>query len=421
MYQLVSAVGKLRSAGARWKTVDIANVALATLYTQYQEVIATVTNNFFTGQRALYLSAIRGQQSANTQTLPELFASIGNTALPTTTSLPVIQTKTAIYSDAFRARYKVQVVSPNGHVDSGIPESERHWLALTKAGVDYDLFHRSCLVSVNGFFHLTDTNGDRVFVVDGMRSSRLSGRNQLGIYSFREVGALEFIPITESMVHRRYTDVPLKQTLYVDIGTTLAANKAGKTAMLVLGGYLHVLDSESFVRISDSIYGINFENLPLRDRYFESLGQIDLSSLGLTHAVGNPEQIAEAELYSDEVLTKYATLSQSFIVFVNNAELFVERVGLGRSPYPCTYVSHIEPKYPLVTGVGKISDYWRVKEDGRWALTVSDGIRNNLMLNTTPAEDLVSYDGSRQPERRIDYGRAHFLKVGTDIQMISGA
>lgn len=413
MYQLVSAIGKLKSAGARWTTVDITALPLATLYTLYERMVATVTNNFIPGELGLDLMAIRPTYLSSTQTLPEVFQSIGNASLPTTAEIPVLETKYAIYSDAFRSRYKVAAVSPNGHADSDIPMAERPWLALTRPSTDMNLFHRSCLVNVNGLFHLTDTDGTRAYVVDGMKTARFSGQANLGIYSFRELGELEFVPITPAMVHRRYTDAPLNKRLYIDSGVV----RENKTAMLVLGGYLHLLDQETFFRVTDSIYAIDFENFPLRDRYFESSKILDLSVLELEHRVGNDQQISEAQLFSDEVLTRYATLSQSFLVFINNTELFMEREGVQRTVMPNTYTSYTEPKYPLVTGVGKISNYWRVFEDQQWSLNVCDAIRDNMLFNTTPASSLVSYDSAREPYNPIELSRAHFLKVGSDIQV----
>ena len=294
---------------------------------------------------------------------------------------------------------------------------ERDWLCMTKTGINYTLFKNSCLVSVNGFIHMTDTDGTKILVQDGAKSGRIARNNQVGITSFADIGQLEMIPITADMVHRRYTDIPLKTKLYIDIGTP----KPNKTAMLVLGGYLHVLDDSTFSRISDSIFTIDFQNFPLLERYYESSQCIDLSSLGLDVHTENPFIVNVEQLYSDEVLTKYATLSQSFLVFIDTDNLFTETHALHHFSVPGMITSHIEPIYPLITGYGALGDYWRVKEDGQWALTITKGWQENYLFQSTGIENLVNVSDTRCPENPANVGRAHFLKIGTDIRAVIGA
>ena len=411
MYQLISAIGKLRAVGSRWENIDISNLVLADLYSQYTQVYARLSNPFYTGERSLDLEDIRDEYQGSGMTFNAMLNSIGDGALPTTEELHTFETKWALYSDAFRARYKVQPVSPNGHLNSSIPMAERHWLALSKAGVDFNLFYKHCLVSVNGLYHLTDTDGEYGYVVDGMKSCRQSGRNEIGITSFLNIGELEFVPITEAMVHRRYADMALGSVTYLDVGTA----RPGKYAMLVLGGYLHVLDNETFYQVNDAIYAIDFQNFPLRERYFESKGLIDLSSFNLEVFNHNPDQTGEQELYSDETITKYCTLPQSFLVFVDNPNIFKEKVELRPTVLPNMYTSYVEPSYPLVTGAGKLGDYWKTKEHGQWAVNISNGIRHNYTFNTVQESTLVSYDDSSPPFAAVDLSHVYLLKIGTQL------
>ena len=417
MYQLESAVGKLRKTGSRWQAVAIGEVAMSVLYTEYASIIAVLSNSFLPQPVSLDLELIKASYASSPLTFNEMLGALGNASLPTTPVLPELKTRHAIYSDAFRAGYKVNSFSPAGHVNSNVLPGDRHWLALTKPEVDYTLFYKSCLVSINGLVHLTDTDGQAVYVVDGMKSCRQSGRNQIGITSFRELGALEFVPITPQMVHRRYPDRPLAKGLYLDIGTA----KPGKYAMLVLGGYLHVLDSSTFRQVADSIYVIDFQNLPWRDRYYESRGLIDLSSFNLEVTTANEDQLVDAQLYSDEVLTQYATLSQSFLAFIDNPNLFVEREALRRTVLPNIYTSYSQPRFPLVLGVGKLGDYWRTYEHGQWSVTVNDGLRENYVFNTTPEHNLLSIDNTVSPFDDLELSRAQFLKIGSDLHLNTGA
>lgn len=416
MYTLVSAIGKLRAVGSRWASVNISAVSLNILFRDYEEIHATLSNPLYTGHRRLALSEIREANLASTLTLPQYLAGLGNTTLPVSEDLYEVKTSEVRFSDAFRARYKVDPISPNGHINSTIPLSERTWLSLTREDTDYLLFFKHCLVSVNGLIHRTDTDGNRIYVVDGMKSCRHSGKNQIGITSFLAVGELQFTAITESMIHRRYADEPLGSRVYIDVGVA----KPGKVPLLVLGGYLHALDPREFFQVSDTIYAYNIRNVPWRERFFESKELIDMGDLGLEVFAHNENQVVEEELYSDAVIKKIFTLSQSFIAWVDQDELFVSRESLRRASLPGMYTSYVEPKYPLQLGYGRLGDYWRVKEDGQWSVNVADGLKWNYDFNTTPEKNLVSYDNSSPPFDPMERSKAQFLKIGsTTLEVIA--
>lgn len=422
MYNLVSALGKSKEYNGRWSSVDISDISMVQLYHDYIQVIVTLTSNFApTVKLSLDLDELKSGNLSATYTFSEFLTLNGNAALPTFLDTYVLETKYAKYVDAFKAHYKVVPVGPEGHVDSPVPMLDRDWLSLTRSvetypDFDYDFFQKNCLISVNGMIHLADSDGEQLLVIDGAKSARIANKNQIGIISFREVGELNFIPITEAMVHRRYADVPLSKALYIDIGTSVL----NKTAMLVLGGYLIVLDSTTFYRLSDDIYVINLENYPLLERYYESKESIDLSSLGLDASIENEHMVNRNQLYSDEVLTKYATLSQSFIVFVDSEDVFVEKQALPRSRLPGKFTSPVAPVWPLVVGCGAIGDYWSVKEDGQWALTVTKNWQVNYLFNTTLRSNINNVDDAREASNPLDIGRGHFLKIGTDIRKIVG-
>ncbi len=412
MYTLVSAMG-LSRADNRWKTLDLTTLPMADLYEGYSQSFAVVTNTFTGSQQlCLDLNTIKTQFESFTTPLPTVFTALGSQTLTTSTTIPTITTVYAYYADAIRAGYKIQPVKEGVDITVDIPQEEKTWLQFTKPNIDYNLLYSTCLISINGLYHLTDTDGTKLQVVDGMKSARISGRNQAGVTSFRDVGTLEFLPITTGMVHRRYAGVPLSYHMYINVGT----ERVGKTAMLVLGGYLHVLDDKTFTQVGPTIYCINFENFPLRDRFMEMRKNIDVSSLNLDIDAQNPDKVSDGQLHSDAVLTAIATLSQSFLVFVNNPTLFVERDPIQTSRIRTKYISYTEPMYPMVAGLGRLCDYWRVKEHGYWAITVADGIRNNYVFNSAPEDLLAAVSSARLPYHPTMAAEAVWLKVGSDIK-----
>jgi hypothetical protein len=218
------------------------------------------------------------------------------------------------------------------------------------------------------------------------------------------------------MIHRRYPDTPLGNHMYIDIGVS----NPNKMAILVLGGYLHALDTETFYRVNDTTFAINFENLPLMERYYDSVDHLDLSSLNLQRAPGNAREIDRNELYSDAALTKYATLSQSFIVFIDNPNIFVDTVSIRQATHPCVSISFTAPHQPVVNETGKLVNYWRSYEDRQWALSFEDGWRNNYNFNYSHRTQLQGIDDHRVPDQRVIMPRLRFLQIGTDIETFTG-
>lgn len=421
MYQLVSAIGLANTPGARWTDLNIGLMALGDLFVNYEKVYASLSNPLYQGTETLDLDSIKSMPVSPTVLFNDFLTGLGDTSLPTTGRQYSFTTKFAGHNDAIKAGYKILPISPLGHIGSTILVQDRDWLSMTKVGINYDTFYKHCLVNVNGFIHRTDTDGERIYVIDGMKTARVSNKNTVGITSFMNVGELEFVNITPDMIYHWIDDqgneVPYKSRMYIDTSTA----RPTKTAMLVLGGYLHILDPKTFTQVGEKTFCINFQNFPLRDRYFDSFQEIDLTSLGLDHTTTNPVRIDAAELSSDDVLVKYATLSQSFLVFVDNDQVFVEREALPRTRIYNTYVSYVEPKYPMVVQTGKLSNYWAKEDNGQWSITNTDGRRNNYDYNTTTEENIVCIDNARTPQKPTTLSLAYFLKIGTNVLSHTGA
>lgn len=411
MYQLVSAVVKPLTGSARWGSLDIGNIPLTNLFAEFKKVVAVLSNPFLSHNVAFDIEAIRGSHGGYPGTFNQFLQENGNKTLHTSDELPTINTHYAKYADAFHAGYKITPSSPTASSTAPVIIQEKTDLLLTKSNIDYHLFYRSCLVNVNGFYHKTDASDNGVYVIDGMKSCLKSNRNECGILNFLQLGSLEFIPITDEMIYKQSENQELKNNCYVDTGIDLS----DKTVMLVLGGYLHVLDKRTFYRVSGSAFGIDFSNLPLVDRYYESAGVLDLSSLGMEKTNANPEQISVPNLFSDAVLRKYLTLSQSFFVAINNKEIFVERKEIKSSPYPGVYTSFILPEYPVVIGAGRHETPWYRKEHDRYSLQFKETWTGQRNYNTVDQRTLTSVGSANVPIMGFRNLNAEFMLIGADL------
>lgn len=416
MYSLISALGKSFANPGQWESIDISAIPLSQVYTTYVKVYAVLSNPFITGNVSLDLTLLQDDEGDSSITFPAFLTQNGSAALPTSTTIPTLTTQYAQYKDAFRAGYNVQPVNANAAPDAQLPISDKTWLYLTKVdstgkSIDFNLFYQSCMVTVNGFFHATDANATAAWVVDGMLSRNISGQNQIGLLNFQRLGSLQFVPITSSMIYKQNSNQAYRNQMYVNLGVDVS----NKTLMLVLGGYLHVLDGNSMYRVGPQTVAINFNNLPILERFHESSQYLDFSGLPYAKDPNDRSKIAVADFLSDANLVAYATMSQSFFVILNNPEVYVERDQVRTGRLVDMLTSYEEPLYPLINGVGKIADYWAVEEDNQWALTVYDNHWHQRTYNTVDWRNARIVNQARKSQTPEYHSRASFLKIGCDI------
>lgn len=411
MYSLVSAIAKPILDQGRWRSVDISNVSMLDLYSLYDRVLVTLSNPFLPANVCLDLKNLRAQYGTQSITFAQLLVANGNATLPTTQKLPLIKTRYAQYRDGVKAGFKIQPVHPTASPGTPMPPEDRTWLLLTKRNTDYVRAYKSFLITVNGFVHATDASPDGLYVQNGMVSKFMSGKAELGICNLQQLGSMSFVPITDDMIYKQISSQPFKERVYIDLGQ----NVSDKTVMLVLGGYLHILDQNTFRRVSDTAFAIDWQNLSYLDRYYESKDYIDLSSLQLEVSDLNPNQVSIPELFSDEVIRRYLKLSQSFFVILDNQEVFLEKYQIQTRKGPGMYTSYIMPDFPLMGELGKMVTYWPTKEQGQWAINCSDAFRKRRQYQSTNFKDLDSVSGELEPSDRKRNGNLYFWKFGSDV------
>jgi hypothetical protein len=420
MYTLVSAIGVTYGASARWASIDISDIPMNTLYATYKRVIATLTNPYVSGEVGLDLNQIQEQTQGLTLTFNEFLASIGNAVLPTIATIPQIDTVYALYTDAFKAGYTVEPIAPNQSLTSPATPADKTNLYLKNPNIAMMKFYQSCMVTINGFYHFIDCDGNAAYVRDGDVSRQKSGYAQCGILCFNDLGTIEYLDLNADMVYNQQTDagpVPLMYRTYIDIGIDIG----NKIPILVLGGYMHILDDKTFRRVGTTSFMIDMQNYPMLNRYYESVPYLDFSSLNLPSTRLNAEQVGVTDLLSDATIKAYIGMSQSFMVLLDANDLFVDRQWVRTTPFPGKYLTGFTPNYPLVTGYGRMCEYWTVTEDTlytQYSLTIADGIKWNYVFNTTANQNQETSVGSNlDPTNPGVLSPAFFKLVGRDVDL----
>lgn len=409
MYVFVKSLTAENTLGSQFMDNDISEMSMTNIFSIYRKVYVTLTNVYLEKPVVVDLDTLRKEFCNSPFTFNELLFFIGNRSLVTTSVYPDLVKKFATFSDAFRVGYKVEPQNIFKAFDAELPPSEKTSLRLSRPNppTDMEIFYDHCLVSINGFFHRTDCDGKYAYVLDANKSLFKSKQNQIGILNFYTIGKLKQIPITQDMISKQSNNSDMKFKTFITIDEDIS----NKAVMMVLGGYLLFIDNKSFMQINDNTFALNFNDMPFLDRVFESRPYLNLESLNLPVSSDNISLINTAELFSDEVLTKYLLLPQSFLVLVDTPSLKTTKHYIHSSKLPGMFTTHTDPILPLFVGNGRLAEYWKTREDGVWSVTVQDSYLRNNVFSYCPQDYLTNISDHRVPDQPVYNSRGFLLEI----------
>jgi hypothetical protein len=411
MYTATDAIGVKKGVNQKWQTIDLDAITVSSMFDQYRKVYLTLQ----TGQPLitvyLDMDTVRDQYSTYAYTVHQLLVDILNESLPTIDNLPVINTRRARYMDAFRAGYNAQPFDRLYGENTPVLNRPDAIIRRQDPVVNYELFYKTTLVSVNGFYHRTDIHSSNgILIYDAGLCLRKSNQNQLGLLTFHGMCEIQSHSITSEMIRPAIEGASLSNATYIHTNLDLT----NKSILFVIGGYMHTL-SNIVSRVGDNVFKIDFSNYPLFDRFYEMYHHLDTSNFNLSTSSVNPYQVSTEELQSNENIIALLTMSQSFMVVLDCPEIYTEVNYVRKTGYPGCYISYTDPAYPLVTGLGRHNEYWYREEDGQYALTVYDNAVANRIYNTVNPYLENSISDSRQPTDPVYLSGAYLLMIARDI------
>lgn len=408
MYTVKQAIGIRFGINKRWEVINLAAFTMAQLYQTFRT--AQVSLYLPDGTTVVYLDlqAISPQYATSTIKFADVLYEIGSSSLPTTVTGITLNHKAAQFRDAFRAGYNVTPVNTLNQIDPTLTNFELPNIRLSRPdlSVDYHYAFRHMLVSVNGLYHRTDTDGvNGLMVVDGMKSSRISGQNQVGLLSFSNVCDLQIKPITPGQIDISDSGKPV---------VTLDASTAGKSVILILAGYMVFVDGVALRQLSPTTYKIDLTNLGLVNRYYELRNYIDLTHLGISHPAESPTELSIAELTSDTVSVNWLTLSQSFFVVLDTPNLYTQRRYLAHTGMPNIYISYAQPNEVMVLENGRQPSYWSRFEEGQWRLDIYNNVISNAQYYSNPLPTWLNTSGGELSGTPNHLSKAYLMEIGRD-------
>jgi hypothetical protein len=410
MYSYVSAITLSRSIGSQWVEEDISNILVFNIYDTYQKVYLTLSNTVLPNNIYVDMDSLKAEFSDYNDTLDNLLIFLDNRTLDTVSTLPTLGIKRAKYSDAYLSKYRVDLTTIGHNYPDNYPTEDKHDLLLTRPEykTNMGLLHDYCLLSVNGYYHMTDKDetNNLAFIAKGADTARKGNQNHVGILSFLDVGRVTKLPIDINKI----TSDPgglLKDRTYFAIDQVTD----NRSCFLVLGGYLIFPQDNVFWKNGPKNFVLNIQNIEYLEKIYESILTLDLSSLGLTGSPINPDLISIDEIYSDDVIKKYLTLSQSYLVIVDTPNLITNKIHIRHSDLPGMFTSYTDPTYPLIVGHGKSVEYWKVLEDNYWSVTVQDSFYRDYILSITDDSKLISVNNNIVPNIPSRHSRGFLLEI----------
>lgn len=412
MYTLINAYGVGKNINARWGVATVGTLPMNELFGTYRKLYLTLTAPFLVDNIHIDFEYLRSKYLASAETLNDVLLGLGNDTLPTIAEVPQYDTKFMEYNDARRARYKVDVQVPGGHPSTiAMPEDKTEVVVTHPTRSMQDVFDY-CLCTINGFFHRTDTDGEKLYVLDGGKSMLKSRRNDIGFHSFEAISKIKSYPITPSMVYGGGGNSFLHHKAFFDLSHL---DIEGKTVLFVIAGYLYLPFKNELQQINDKNFMIDFNNVPVVERFYESAPYIDYASLGLPKKVNYPDQINLAEFYKDENFMKYLTHKNSFVVVVDSPRMFSEEHHVKTRVAPGHYITYQDATQPLVTANGRVAEYWKKREINQWSLFISDAYYHNRQARSVDPANLITTSGASQPHRTYSNSLGYLLSLGADV------
>jgi hypothetical protein len=412
-YTYVQAIAKPKVRGARWVEVDFQNILLKDLLNNYRDAQIEVTHPSLTSEQYLELNSIRDLVSDLSITFDAWLISLGNASLPTVEGKPMINTVTVDHRDAFMAGFNIEPTRMGSHPENEWASEQKIDLLLTRDNTDYQAIYNNCLVSVNGLLRQTSYSDSGLYVINGGQSRFESNQTNVALTDFSAVGGLQLINITKEMLYR--PQVESKHYRYAHLN--LGVDTESKTVILVLGGYLHVLDSV-YKEIGNGLIQIDFNNYPFIQRYYDSRSQLDLSTMendfeSFDH--NESQRSVDELLRSEATIEHFLSLPETFAVVVDTPNLYVDQQMVERSGLPGIFFINKVPRLPLMTQRGKLKEYWAQEDDGRWVISCESNLVPNYQFEHTHYETLASVTDHKIPSQPFYADRGFLLEIGKDL------
>lgn len=404
-------------ANDEWVTLNLdANLTtlqtatIQSLINTYSGVVLSLTNS--SGSNTVYFDLAHHADIIldKDKTLAQWLAFIGDTPLPVVNQPPQVKYRYVEYSHAAKANYRWKLAARDRSPDAAASDSEKVDIILFRDNTNYSHMAKRCLVSVNGLLHRCVAEVYGLRVLDGASAGIALGNMEIGIYDFSSFGDLDIVPIQKTDISLFDASTPLRDRAVINLNRDLKR----KTVLLSLGGYLHALDGSVFDQRTRTVV-VKTKNYQLPQRLFDSVNRIHIGDAIDKMDFQENWKIRVSDLYSDDFIATYFSSSQSFAIVVNNPKLY-KKLELTRDiKFTGNYETLSKPKYPMLTTLGRLCEYWPERKGTWWQLSGFDPFYRNYKFYKQDWETGQWVEGSLDPMQPYLPCNNYLLKLYTEV------
>lgn len=290
-------------------------------------------------------------------------------------------------------------------------------LVLKKKGVDYHQLSESSLFNIDGYFCYHDTDGNGLYLKNGVIVQRNLKSTHIGILNFEEMGARVKI---EKMTHQYPEGVEdvVPKSVYLHLPSMKSCFKDGlqvKPFGIVFGGMLiwYGLDGELLKYVGDNVLKFDLDRYHVLQQIHRLKKIISKDDLGMTPYKDGRTNLLELKGALDKIVSSDFT----FAVYLESEqpiELFYQDSVYG-CQLPKRYFTSAETFHhaPL-----RISD-------GRYLPYVHHDDRNGIILSTSENRYSYIHDDSRNDLHLHDNNALpryyHEMPISTRVRVIKRA
>ena len=344
-----------------WLKVDVRDMKLSDIYAKYRVVELAVADAFGSAF-TLDLYDYEYELLYSSQTFRQWFTSLTGVALTLTPEYPKLNEAVSKYVPlAYKEGGSYRLAKRGYHPSHVVALEDYDDVIVTHPNVTPQYLHEHALWSVGGYFMPTTWHDYGLRIMNAGDIVRKATDLTAGCLNFEKIGKVDQVPITAQMVYRVDDTTSYYNRLIVNTGKDLK----NKTVGVVIGGYLHLLDG--FVNVvGDQTIMFSLRNLRLTERVLTSRKHLDLSFMEADDVEVNA---VVSKMRSDAAVLQYVTSPYSFVVIIDNPNLYLTETPIDRNAQLGNYL--MSDNYELgllVDQHGRNLEYWPHWEAGIWSL-----------------------------------------------------
>lgn len=415
MYTFVSAFLRKKGKNQRFEAVNLTNVKMSKLYSDYRDGYIELANVSLRNNIFVQLNDLKAASNLNyTDSLfPTWLAVQGSTTIFGSKVKPKFYSGHISFADAIQAGCKLRRVRQSDlEGKNSYPLDMMPDVFLNKTLADYTLLQKYILTTVNGLCHLNIPAARGILVRDAGKTLDISQDNHIGLISFETIGEIEQVIIRDENIQPLPVGGSYRQAVYLDLDRDLT----NKTVMFSFCGRLFVAD-DIIERIND--HGgirINMGKLDIFQIVQDSISQIDLSSLELDERMYKANSLKLSDVLDDDTVLALLKLSQTFFVIVDTPTLCKSKHALAFTRLPGIYERFANAKLPYIDDHGLMHSYWKMQHNGAYSTVFRYHLKDTFYR--TPLNQTGGYqepgnwlNNSHTFTPRTDYHTGHLLDI----------